>query len=342
MVGRCQSHTSASPHLGPDSPTVKWALANVGYVAAIAAGGTIYTVGSGGLHAISPGGTEKWSVACGEFGAAIGPDGTVYVGHFSYSPSFCAIRPDGTTKWIIKDLSPFGPSIGADGTIYAGAPDGKLHGIGLDGSTKWIFSGSVGGSGYFDPGIGPDGTVYSGQVEFYAIHPDGTQQWLVSNGGLCNGGYPVIDADGTILLGCSDGVMAMTPDGKQKWSAKLNWVGPGDLGWYGSPVIASDGTLYVAGGKVDGPGWLVALTPNGTQKWMVPLSGGSASVGPVDAGGTVYIGTSEGMLAVAADGKQKWLSATGKATGGIMGSDGTLYYVSTVGNSNSKLYALGP
>ncbi len=55
-----------------------------------------------------------------------------------------------------------------------------------------------------------------------------------------------------------------------------------------------------------------------------------------------YVGTSTGFAAVAADGKQKWLSPTGKSYGGAIGADGTIYYVSMIDISDYELYAIGP
>nr|WP_319373494.1 PQQ-binding-like beta-propeller repeat protein [uncultured Methanobacterium sp.] len=110
----------------------------------------------------------------------------------------------------------------------------------------------------------------------------------------------------------------------------------GSTSYYGSPVIGSDGTIYI--GSYDGN--LYALNSDGTHKWNYTTGGsiyGSLTIG---ADGTIYIGTSGGKFyAINPNGTSKWNYTTpgndiyGSAA---IGADGTIY----VGSYDKNLYAL--
>ncbi len=85
-------------------------------------------------------------------------------------------------------------------------------------------------------------------------------------------------------------------------------------GGLSSPVIATDGTIYVGGN-----GNLRALNANGTSKWSFSIGGGGTRSTPAIADdGTVYIGTTAGRVyAVNANGTQKWYYSTGTENLGV-------------------------
>lgn len=110
-------------------------------------------------------------------------------------------------------------------------------------------------------------------------------------------------------------------------------------GGLSSPVIATDGTIYIGGGS----GTLKAINSDGTSKWSFTIGGGGTRSTPAIADdGTIYIGSTAGRVyAVNANGTQKWYYSTG--TSEISGSptiaaDGTIY----IGSRNGRLYALTP
>jgi PGF-pre-PGF domain-containing protein len=117
----------------------------------------------------------------------------------------------------------------------------------------------------------------------------------------------------------------------------LKWSYPtGDVIMRISPVIGSDGTIYI--GSNDGN--LYALDPNGTLKWKYATGAIDLSSAAVGSDGTIYVGTNgAGFYALKPDGSQKWhYNAGGDIASPAIGSDGTIYF----GSDNQNLYALNP
>ncbi|AKB51198.1 cell surface protein [Methanosarcina barkeri str. Wiesmoor] len=107
---------------------------------------------------------------------------------------------------------------------------------------------------------------------------------------------------------------------------------------YASPVIGSDGTIYIGS---YGNSKLYAINPDGTLKWTYNTGGkisGSAAIGT---DGTIYIGSyDKNIYAINPDGTLKWAYNTGGSISGsaVIGSDGTIY----IGSSDDKVYAINP
>ncbi len=113
------------------------------------------------------------------------------------------------------------------------------------------------------------------------------------------------------------------------------------IGMWASPVIGTDGTIYLA----DGP--LCAFKPDGTLIWCtnppgLPPSENSYSTPVISPDGTIYVGSSDNNLyAINPDGSQKWsIHAGGKLafSSPAIGSDGTIY----IGSWDHNLYAINP
>lgn len=106
-------------------------------------------------------------------------------------------------------------------------------------------------------------------------------------------------------------------DGTQKWKFTTA------LRVESSPVIGSDGTIYVGAQDYK----LYALNPDGTQKWVRPISRPSASI-TIGPGGTIYVGSDDkNLYAINPDGTQKWAFPTEGwvYSSPAIGSDGTIY-----------------
>jgi len=138
--------------------------------------------------------------------------------------------------------------------------------------------------------------------------------------------------------------------GKLKWLFKAG-------GWVGSsPVIGSDGTIYVGnddavkvsggGSSAAGGGNLFAVNPDGSQRWRLPIYGSTQRISPaIGPDGTIYI-RSEGswfifggpyLYAVWPDGSVRWKFPIGVASGSpVVGGDGTIY----INNGEGYLYAV--
>lgn len=136
--------------------------------------------------------------------------------------------------------------------------------------------------------------------------------------------------------------------GKVLWSTPDSGENqiPGEIIWHCSPVIAKDGTIYVASDDDDSV-YLSAINRDGTKKWSTPASGENHLPGDsvwaspsIGADGTVYVGSHHHddemafLSALNPDGTRKW-STPGSGENGLAGdmiqssprlsSDGSIY-----------------
>ena len=109
----------------------------------------------------------------------------------------------------------------------------------------------------------------------------------------------------------------------------------------GSPVIGSDGTIYLAvGGRIDR---LYAFYPNGTEKWNVTIPDLEGRTPALSSNGYVYVvvgGANDGIYAVDSNGNVAWNYTTEDDVYSqpAIGNDGTIY----VGDDNGTIYAIYP
>jgi len=124
---------------------------------------------------------------------------------------------------------------------------------------------------------------------------------------------------------------AVHPDGTEKWSF--------GTGYFPTPAIGADGTIYVAAAS---PDFLYALNPNGTKKWPAGAAalGGAVSSPAIGPDGSIYVcGTDNILRAFKNDGTPKWQFATGSIVGSpIVSLDGTIFEP----GSDANLYAVNP
>jgi ABC-type dipeptide/oligopeptide/nickel transport system permease subunit len=107
----------------------------------------------------------------------------------------------------------------------------------------------------------------------------------------------------------------------------VSWEFSDPAGLSGGPVVAADGTLYVAGSG----GRLHALGPDGAERWSADLEAepvGAPALGP---DGSVYVADrSGGLSAFSAAGEARWRFQSAyrpEATGGpVVAPDGTIFY----------------
>lgn len=276
-------------------------------------------------------GILKWKFDAGygiECSPIIGPDGTIYIGAFK--DYFYGLNPDGTVKWRLERIGEefrSSAAIGSDGTIYFGSTfdHEPLYNIMHDDKSEF------------------------GTPKLYALYPNGSVKWEFITGGLYSGTYaaPLIGPDGNIYIGSGETMMkpgtvgggrmwAINPDGTAKWDFET-----GD-GFYATPAIADDGTVYASCADKN----LYALNPDGTEKWRFISEGyfdGAATIGE---DGTIYAGSvDKNLYAINPDGTEKWRFTAleiVEATPSI-GPDGTIY-VGTLekGSKDHNLYALNP
>jgi outer membrane protein assembly factor BamB len=186
-----------------------------------------------------------------------------------------------------------------------------------------------GGAGPGSGGAGPGGlkadapwpragrlasNIARGDAPAYA---QGVHQWTVELGWDVSPTSPVIDADGSIYVGCDQGLCAYSPGGEELWS-----TAPSGSCAYGSPAIGADGTIYSACGAVD--------SSSHQLKWPLWSTRGAINVGP---NGEVVV-TSEresggSVAAFSPQGTQRWSVNTPGSLGTVaIGQDGTIYHTS--------------
>ena len=144
-------------------------------------------------------------------------------------------------------------------------------------------------------------------------------------------GSPVIGPEGTIYFvkGMHDGLVALDPDGKEKWRFKLppsrppsnlsalereEWLeeGSGGSSATHAPAVGPDGTIYfgVTFHPNEPPAnarlGLYAIDPGGKQKWFFSTGEEVTSSPSVGSGGAVYFSSSKALYCVASDGSLKW------------------------------------
>ncbi len=274
------------------------------YAPTIGTDGTIYFSGSAGtVYAVNPDGTEKWvtdiTVGQSEAAPAIAPDGSIIV--TTSMGEVEALNPaDGSVIW---NKSTFGntsgyssPAIDANGTIFL--PFGNLKAIGSDGIELWE---SEADGGHSSVAIGADGTIYNGASDtyLYATNPDGTLKWKFKTGDDI-WGSPVIGFDDVIYIYSTDGYLyAVNPDGTEKWKFSGLWALLSHLTL--TPVIGSDGTIYIGGGTDTYQTKFYALNQDGTVKWELTLEEPLYSLPTITSDGLILVGYDTKLIAIVSE-----------------------------------------
>ena len=252
---------------------------------------------------------------------AVAPSGEVIANQASYLYAF---NTDGSKKWrkSLSDTVYIGvPVIGSDGTIYtdSGLTYYRAKKFGViaynpDGTIKWNRS------DLSTPQIAVDNRnvvyLYDDKT-LYALNADGTDKWQLS---LAVGeGSPVIAADGTIYIRSSNQVFAVSAIGRLLWT----YVAAANIST--SLAISADGAIVFA----DEEKSLVMLNGDGTVKQQRTLSALPFGSPIIAKDNGLYFATSDkGILALAADGKEKWSYQTnGSASSLLLLQDGSLTFI---------------
>ena len=141
----------------------------------------------------------------------------------------------------------------------------------------------------------------------YALNADGTDKWQLS---LAVGeGSPVIAADGTIYIRSSNQVFAVSAIGRLLWT----YVAAANIST--SLAISADGAIVFA----DEEKSLVMLNGDGTVKQQRTLSALPFGSPIIAKDNGLYFATSDkGILALAADGKEKWSYQTNGSASSLL------------------------
>lgn len=309
--------------LAPSDGSVQWVFTPDSFEVRtdqpiVGSDGTVYIGGEnqdgeGRLYAVNATGNQKWVASAPGLRAvgtpAIAADGTIYAGFASNSVSRSsevrALDPaTGETLWTV-DIPTAGssPTIADDGTVYV-ASDDSLHAI--DPVTESATVIERVGTNLSSPALGADGTIYvTSENDVFAINPTtGERVWSASTDEF-GASAPVVGPDGTVYVGTGGEVVdneflfaaavyAFDPaDGTRLWRHE-----DGLGGVVFRPAVGADGTIYAT---VDGGGRfrLFALDPaDGSTRWETFLDPERPAPPTLAADGTVYLGTTEGVLAV--------------------------------------------
>jgi outer membrane protein assembly factor BamB len=210
---------------------------------------------------------------------------------------------------------------------------------------KWLYRGAS--RIQTSPTIGSDGTVYIGvgRAPVCAVNAaDGTEKWCASDSIGIPAGEALISsptvgkigANDRIYIGARDNKLwAVDADGSVPWRFKIKL--DGDI--YASPAINPlDNTIYMSCGCLSA-GIVHALKPNpptseGEVRWNFQVGKSTRASSPaLGADGTIYIGTTDGLLHALTPGPtaatRKWnaskVGTMNRNSSPAIGADGTVY-----------------
>ena len=269
--GQWGGGVDASPALSTDGSTVYIASTGSYLYALSATDGT--NISSNFLQTLGSGNEMTSS-------AAISSNGEVYIGSVKggsldgYLYSFTAnlnyawsneLGNLGAAGWVSVFAS---PAVTAGGAIYIGSSlfyESFFYGTGFfsfntNSSENWFFpppqADSVNwGNVTSSAAVGADGTVYflAEDWRLYALYPNGNVKWFLPVPGNAEpDSSPAIAPDGSVVVGsCSPYLYSVNPDGSLRWVFHVpnsNSSATNGEVIYSSPVIDSNGTVYVGTG----------------------------------------------------------------------------------------------
>lgn len=238
------------------------------------------------------------------------------------------------------------PTLAEDGAIlftshdqhaYALDPDGQLRWKHRTGDFVWS-SAALSGSGLAVVGSDDD-RLYAlrlrdGSLAWTAV--PGRCRWAVGRGpeaARCDIEDVTLGPDGTIYVS-GDGVHAIGPDGRLRWSFLPPPAGERKRHCSSAPALGLDGSVYAV--CLD---QLYALNPDGSKRWQFEAPGEFDSAPAVGPDGTLYVGDeARRFLAIDAQGQVRFSFAPGGAVRAApaLRSDGIVLF----GAYDGVLYAL--
>jgi outer membrane protein assembly factor BamB len=295
--------------------------------------GTLYLASADRfLYAITASGAERWRFPLGGRPSAspvVAYDGTVLAG--TAAGRLWALSPGGRARWSFTAPSrpALSPCLGKDGSIYFPSGD-TLFALSYRGEERWRYQ--LRAEAAATPAIGPAGIIYlaGGDRRLVALTPTGERLWEASLPGRVSA--PVVDEDGTVLVGAS-GVHRLSTQGALLWSYPI----PAETA---TPVLRPDGTIFAgaANGKVyllSREGERIAELALAAPIRYAATAAGDDTVIVATAGRSLYV-LRLGSGGIEASGR---FEAGEEAHHAALASDGSLY----LGSEDWVLYRLqGP
>ena len=292
---------------------------------AIAADGTLYVAGEGGVVALGSDGTQRWFVNSGAFEhtPALTPRGELLL--IERSGALLLVDRQGQAKRVnTPDPLVGSPLVTDQGTVVAGTREGAVRVFDLSGSQLTA--------------IGPrhappvrvaalDGGLIASmgkddQLLLFSVHAGLDARHHLPHESLAG---PVVADDQTVFWVSDDGsLLGSSPTGRLRVSAQL-----GTTGLRASPAVGRDGGVRIG----VYPRVLVCIGGSGDERWRRGLDGEPGDV-TLDVDDTALVVTDRGSLyALEADGALRYRLALRARDVGrpVLGGDGTIYLVTRSG-----------
>jgi hypothetical protein len=283
-------------------------------------------------------------------GISIGVDSTIYFVSID-KPGLYAVRPDGTIKWICKEVSSnqeviTTPLVAKDGTIYVGGGlNGILYAVNKDGILKWQLP-TLGFLYHVGLNIGIDGTIYllNGNTQttakLVAVNPSGSIDWYYENPMINYSTYSgtSISPDGKTIYVPGNGPSIFAIDlqtHQPKWSF-------GQSKFVNIPVIDSDGNIYLLSRSDtinEGKTSIFCLNSEGNIRWSFILNKDHKLLdGTIDKFGNYYFAY-DSLYSIDFNGRLRWKLSLNGITGSIVNDkDGNIYF--TLDKPPQVIYAV--
>jgi hypothetical protein len=205
-------------------------------------------------------------------------------------------------------------------------------GVGSDGRPAWAIGTTPMALNKVDEVLAPDGgLIKPHNNSVVAYRRDGSTRWQRSL--PCPAGRLVADARGNLYVGCGWRVVSLDPRGHVRWmSHPCHWAAPQHI------VVSESGAVYAGGTAGDlgaTPDGVCALAPNGATRWQTDVSlidfGKHDEIGAMAAAadGTLYVGATGRIVAVAPSGRVRWRhdldDTTDEIEDVVVAPSGTIY-----------------
>ncbi|MCD6218371.1 PQQ-binding-like beta-propeller repeat protein [bacterium] len=349
-------HNGQTSATGPQTNNIEWKYYSSGTTPlSVIEGydGTIYfgsksyegQPGPQRLDAVNPDGSQKWvywptepADWCSPLGVT--PDDTVlYVdrkgGYYGMVSKIVGVdTSDGYELWTYDFMTQDNQGLALDNGdfVISGQRYGCYRTLRLDKDGNEIWIKPTEGYGSDSPVQGPSGMIYiKSGFNILAIDPDTgdtLHSYYYYQPGTFMRTSPAVRSDGSIILCMSiyfsktSNILICCLDStlNEQWTLEDTEGSP-----YAGVGIGLNDEIYFTATST-GPNKLYAVAPDGSQvDWC--LTGASYWTSPaVGAGGTIYIGTTNGAAAINPDGSLLWyFTTTGCGSAPIIAHDGSMY-----------------
>lgn len=246
---------------------------------------------------------------------AVGFNNDIYVG--STSDTLYAFAGDGRLKWKYATRGPIrsAPIVGNNEDVFVTSEDGRLYGFDSDGHPLWTAY-NTGAALRSSPTLGVEGAVYFGDTDgrVHAVSSFNGQpitgNWPANVSLEAIVAPPVLSQDRTLFIAAGDGhIYALAPDGSTLWQS-IDMVGNVVIGMalveMVDPLIDPDSLSAIPPADaminviyaVSSDGYIHAISgEDGLEFWKEILPGPVRSAPVVGSDGTIYVGTSTGLVA---------------------------------------------